>query len=148
MDRGIVDANCQIAHIWISITNHGDQPAALPDNPLRQAALFLAFDDVEAKCQPGDTPMTDAQAQQIVDFVEEWQDKVHLICVNCLAGICRSSGAAVALSLLLYGNDSGISGDSTYFPNRHVVSTIMKHGKTIAKVEPPSWWRQLWSEND
>lgn len=134
---GIVEANCTIPYIWISFRDPDLQPANLPDHSLRKDALFLACDDCDEKEHgvPMENPEHDTrswiamqpdQAQQIVDFVNKWKDKVDLICVNCEAGISRSSGCAAAISIWLNNHDSGIGGQDYYHPNAHVKSLILR----------------------
>lgn len=108
--------------IWIAITSPGN-PAIKPASDHVLSTLNLWFDDASL-----DRPwplqqaqhMTDDQANQIVEFVNRWKDGVGLICVNCQAGICRSSAVAVELSLWLNKHDSGILDNYLYHPNRHV----------------------------
>ena len=124
--KGLVAANCHEPHIWISIYGNEvwEKPAELPANEHRKAELFLQFDDVTAPAHAR-TPMNEEQAKQIVGFVDEWKDKVSLICVNCEAGISRSAATAAALSLWLNGNHSGIVEGNGFFPNSHVQKGIL-----------------------
>ena len=92
--KDTVDANCTIPHIWISFRDPDLQPAKLPDHSLRKDTLFLAIDDVngdEHGNQLGNPEhdtrswiaMQPDHAKHIIDFVNQWKDKVDLICVNC-----------------------------------------------------------------
>ena len=131
--------SCRVPHIWISITDSMEEKIVrLPENKFRVDSICLFFDDTEEEEEwfRGSNyygcdgvmlkGITDKQAKEIVDFVEKWKDKVELICVNCEAGISRSSGTALALSMLLNGNDSGIADDFRYVPNKRVVKKILE----------------------
>jgi predicted protein tyrosine phosphatase len=143
-------ANCQVPHIWISISNSNESSANLPPNPFRLATLFLAFDDVDKNDHfvKGTKVISPEQAQQIVTFVSRWKNKVNLICVNCEAGISRSAGVAFALSMLLNGDDSGILSDKQYAPNNTVKDSILNSGKPLATDKTPRWYWSRWQEQD
>jgi len=142
-DKRWVDANCDAPHIWISIHDPEMPPAKIADHPKRLASIHLSFHDIEQasdwfgskKHRRELIGMTDEHAQRVLDFVDEWKDKAELICVNCEAGICRSSGTAVALSLLLNGHDSGIHADERYLPNSWVKSKILREARIRAGQE-------------
>lgn len=140
--ESIVTRNCSEPHIWISIRNNDDFDCKLPENHFRKASLFLMFDDDE-KERPGVILMTDKQAKQIVEFVDENKKGIDLICVNCEAGKSRSSAVALALSELMNGHDSGIRGNSNYCPNLFVKDLIIKHGDKLMTDNTPSWYRDL-----
>jgi len=138
-----MDVNCTTPHIWISLRDPDLQPANLPDNKMRKAALFLAFDDIDG--DEHGNPMGNLEhdtrdwiamqpdhANQIVDLVNKWKDTIDLICVNCEAGISRSAGCAAALSIWLNGNDSGIGDNDSYFPNVHVKSLILRAARGVS----------------
>jgi predicted protein tyrosine phosphatase len=62
-------------------------------------------------------------AQQILDFVTCFKDKVDMIVVHCEAGISRSAGVAGALSKILNGDDKYYF--DHYLPNMLVYRTIL-----------------------
>jgi predicted protein tyrosine phosphatase len=129
-DENVVNHNCQQPYIWISIGN----PADLVDldhhtcpNPVQnewcRGVCQVLFDDVLDDAY-GYVPMSEVQANQIVDFVDDMKDEVTMICVHCEAGISRSSATAMSLSWWLNGNDSGIGSDTRYYPNRHTKNML------------------------
>jgi predicted protein tyrosine phosphatase len=132
-----IDANCDVPYIWVSITDPDSKPVEMVEHPNFRAVLHLQFHDVEKEGIWFGTKkngrellaMQDEHAKQILDFVDEWKDKVKLIGVNCEAGICRSSGTAAALSLILLGHDSGIGDDKRYLPNGWVKSKILREAR-------------------
>lgn len=67
-------------------------------------------------------PMTDEQADQVVEFVEKYKD-VELIVVHCEAGISRSAGLAAALSKIMTGDD--IRFFKKFLPNMLVYRKII-----------------------
>lgn len=70
--------------------------------------------------------MNENQANQIIDFVEEYKDIVDFFLVHCSAGVCRSPGCAAALSTIYNGNAREIFQYPLYIPNMHVYRTILK----------------------
>ncbi len=126
--KGVNDSNCTEKHVWIGAFDPEEGPPKLPENSLRADELFLGFHDIEPGC-PGDfILMTEDHAKQIVDFMEKHKD-VGLVCVNCEAGISRSSAIACAISLIFNGHDSNIEGNPRYFPNSHVKTLVLREAK-------------------
>jgi predicted protein tyrosine phosphatase len=121
-NKGIVERNCPVTHLWISICGKGDtkpQPVVLPNC---KGVLSLCFDDITK--QLGDYfLMTEQDADKILDFVLD--TKVELICVHCEAGISRSAAVASALDLLFNQRDD-IATDPHFFPNIHVKSLLLQ----------------------
>lgn len=127
---------CDCPHIWISFTDPCGKKIDLPPHPKRLGEIHHQFDDIDKKdeCWFGDedrkigrmmVAMTDEQAKSVYDFAMQFKDSAELICVNCEAGICRSSGAAAALSLILNGEEK-ISDDPRYLPNSWVKTRILR----------------------
>ena len=87
--------------------------------------LKLKFYDMDfaTPIWPG---ITSDDAEKILDFAEEYKNKVDLIVVHCNAGISRSSGAAAALSLIYNGDDNWIFKDLRYMPNMRVYRKILE----------------------
>lgn len=67
--------------------------------------------------------MTEEQATQIFDFINEWTEKVGLIVVNCEMGIARSVAAA-ALSKWINGDDFFFY--ENFYPNSLVYNRVLK----------------------
>ncbi len=137
-------------YIWISIRDPEKRHASPPNDPMRKASIFLAFDDADKEGESFlGRPIqliTDQQAQQIVQFVDSWKDKVGLCIVNCEAGISRSSGTALALSMLINGHDDGIRGNQRFAPNMLVRDKIIQQGEPLAGENTPNWFRAQWDE--
>ena len=77
--------------------------------------------------QYGERPylFTSADADKILDFVEKYKD-ISLCLIHCEAGISRSRGCALALSLILNGEgDSIIDPDMLGHPNALVVHRLL-----------------------
>jgi len=134
-----VDANAQMSHIWISIFNVTDDKPDVHQNKFCRDVLFLEFDDTDTEgCVFGGREMelmSKDQAHQLIEFVKKHLDRIGLICVNCEAGISRSSACAAALSLLINGHDSGIGDDNYYYyPNAHVQSLILREGTALHEL--------------
>ena len=136
-------------YIWISIRDPDKTYAKSPRQSDRKASIFLAFDDSE---QPGEfngEPLhliTDEQAQKIVQFVDMYKDKVDLCVVNCEAGVSRSSGTALGLSMLINGHGKGINDNFRFAPNMLVRDKIIQHGELLANENTPNWFRSQWEE--
>ena len=125
-----------VKHAWISITAPGQANAALNITDECQGVLRLQFHDVTPGLGPdcglsaslaGYIPMSEDQAQEIVDFVDRMKDDVSMFFIHCEAGQCRSAGVAAALCLWLNnGDDSQIADNKFFKPNAHVKSLIMR----------------------
>jgi predicted protein tyrosine phosphatase len=152
--QDVVNANCNVPHVWISIRNHHTTLANLPPCPFRKDSLFLEFDDIVPDGSKEDVyldwqgnppkPMTDDQAKAVIAFVKKSLPDISLICVNCEAGQSRSAAVALVLSQLINGDDSGILGNPDYSPNNHVRDLILKNGKPLANENTPNWYYSLW----
>lgn len=125
----LIERNCNVSHINISIRDWQTMPANLAYAMLRKDALFLEFDDILSN-EEG-LMMSKRHAKLIVDFVNKHKDSVSLIVVNCEAGVSRSSGVALALSRWLNNHDSGIQNNKRFCPNEHVVQLIEEELKNV-----------------
>ena len=110
--------------VVISITDPNSEKVKIKNKPID--ILFLQFYDLDK-----DTAIfpysrfifNTNQAEQILNFIEEYKDKVNLIVVHCEAGISRSAGVAGALSLIYNGSDEYYF--KHYLPNIFVYRTIL-----------------------
>jgi len=87
----------------ISINEPICNPVELHPDWAPNQLLRLSFYDVDASkdqdlIEAGASPMTPAQADQIVNFIKNLDPEVTTIHVACLAGISRSAGVAQALA--------------------------------------------------
>jgi len=113
-------------HIVISVQDPNYDFVRLPEQKSRLGLIGLWFYDLDK--DTGQFPydrflFTKNHALTILNFVNEWKDKVDLICVNCVAGISRSAGIAGALSKILNGNDDYYF--KHYCPNMLVYRIIL-----------------------
>jgi hypothetical protein len=69
---------------------------------------------------------SNAQAVQIVDFVERIKDKVNGILIHCEAGVSRSAAVAAAIELMLNGSSDRIFNDRRYSPNLYVYTKLIQ----------------------
>lgn len=85
----------------ISITTEGDFPTLSDVN--REGLLQLMFADT---ADPDRTDsFTASHAAELLDFVEQFWDRVEVLLIHCEAGMSRSPGVAAALSRIYYGDD-------------------------------------------
>ena len=118
--------------IVISITDPNSEKVKIKNKPID--ILSLQFFDLDKDI--GQFPysqfiFTINQAQQILNFVKKYKNKVNLIIVHCEAGISRSAGVAGALSLIYNGTDEYYF--EKYLPNmfvyRKILNMYMKNKK-------------------
>lgn len=125
-------------HAIISMVSPGVEDANIADNENRVGLLRVFFYDIDYGSPRmdkatldfidhtyGDGLFTEAQAREILDFVDGVKDQVSLLVCHCEAGISRSSGVAAALSLILNGSDKEIFESKQYIPNMFVYRTIV-----------------------
>jgi len=123
------------AHVVISILSPGSN-IKLPDNLKRRALLSLQFHDFndpkldgrEVRNEEGkliDTLhcFTAKEAQEVVDCIQEWRDKVSVFIIHCEAGISRSAGIGAAIAKILGGDDTPFF--KQYVPNSLVYNSIL-----------------------
>ena len=80
---------------------------------------YLQFDDIDtAESVHGLKPMSDEDAEYIVDAFLQYVDGVSQIIVHCDAGYSRSPAVAAALAKEFFGHD--------YCINNHVYTTLLK----------------------
>lgn len=70
---------------------------------------------------------SDTQAQEVIDFVEEWLLKTNNIIVHCEAGMSRSAGVAIGFArYILTDEDENALRDSKPHFNLYVAQKIWK----------------------
>ena len=91
-------------------------------NPHIKGILHLNFNDVE-----GDEPhcMSRADAERIIEFVNQHVNNVQHIVVHCEAGVSRSAGTCAALMQIVNGDDSEIFNNPRFCPNMHCYRTVL-----------------------
>jgi len=114
-------------HVVISVRDPDSEIAKFPKLQSRLEVLDLKFSDLDGIHFPSDgfyILFDTSMAEDILDMVYAYKDKISLIICQCEAGISRSAGIAGALSKIL-NND-----DTVYFkkfiPNRLVYRTILE----------------------
>jgi hypothetical protein len=112
--------------------------------------LFLNFNDVDLTTRgSGETPkavsvlaglgaITEAQAEQIAEFIKEARDLKKNVWVNCHAGHCRS-GAIVRLLIELGWEEQQYPAQPVRIPNMLVYRRVRKHFIELS---------QSWDEED
>lgn len=109
--------------IIISINDVADEANQFASNPQIVCTRSFFFDDVEgeeANC------MTRQDADNIIQFVNQYINKVEQIVVHCGAGISRSAGVCAALMMIINGDDSAIFDNGQYCPNMHCYRLVLE----------------------
>ena len=115
-----------VDHILISICTFEDDFPELPEDNKRMGVLRLSFADTdEKKAEKEQLPITESQAEEILNFVDRYKDKVELIICQCDGGISRSSGMAAALSKILNNDDKWVFNSKHYLPNMYVYRLLL-----------------------
>lgn len=131
LNRGNVDVIVpEKAHILISICEPHKEFVELTPNKNRVNTLFQKYTDEDIPNHPtfGKRPiMTEEHAFELLEFVFKHQDQISMIICQCDGGVCRSSGTAAALSLILNGRgaDSWVFENAQFIPNMWVYRMIL-----------------------
>lgn len=87
---------------------------------------FLQFDDIDISEPIGRLiPMSEDDANQIINAFLRYKDTVSQIIVHCDAGYSRSPAVAAALCIAFGMSDAEFFGPS-YCPNMHVYRTMLR----------------------
>lgn len=124
-------------HILIQIYCHDDYAEPTIYLHSRLDTLQLQFDDwnmnqknmieksyPKSKKRQEMVFFSEKHAEQIINFVKRYLDKIELIIIQCDAGISRSAGVAAALSKCINADDEYFF--KQYLPNSLVYSKILK----------------------
>jgi len=114
----------------------GDPGQAFPDfldDPNRLAVTRLTFFDISTRSS-GHRSFGGQDARIILDFFDEMRSKVRLFAIHCEAGVSRSWGVALGLSLVAGNAERYVEGG---YPNALVVHSILREherrtGETIS----------------
>ena len=117
---------CNEPHIIISIKDPKSSDIEIIERRNYIGVLRLEFFDLDK--ETGQFPydrflFNHTDAQDILNFVTKYQDKIELIICQCEAGISRSAGVAGALSKIINKEDTCFF--KHYLPNRLVYRTIL-----------------------
>lgn len=114
----------------ISITSTGDTLPRIMDeaeNENIRHIEYLQFDDIDAaENVHGLKPMSDEDAERIVNALLQYRHKVSQIIAHCDAGYSRSPAVAAALAKALGEDDKEFFGHN-YCMNDHVYAVLMNH---------------------
>ncbi len=117
----------------IAIRSLGDDAEIeYPKTSKIKGILQLQFDDITRDI-PCYCAFEKEQAEQVVDFVLEYQDKVEMFVCQCDAGISRSAGVALVLDEMFQGNGVPIKDDPRFSPNPLVVKLLREAFKAREK---------------
>ena len=108
-----------------AIISIGDPEQAIPDfsdDPNRLAVARLTFFDIPRRSS-GLRTCGRQEARILLDFFDEMRPKVSLFAIHCEAGISRSWGVALGLSLVAGDAQRYIEGG---YPNALVVHSILR----------------------
>lgn len=95
-------------------------------NDMVRHVEFLQFDDVDASTTiDGLMPMSEDDANQIIDTFLRYKNVVSQIIVHCDAGYSRSPAVAAALCIASGMSDAEFFGPG-YCPNMHVYRTMLR----------------------
>jgi len=114
-------------HIVISVRDPNSEIAKLPRLKSRLEVLDLEFSDLDGVHLPSSAfyiLFDNDMAEKVIQFFNEYKDKVDLIICQCEAGISRSAAIAGALSKIINNDDTIYF--KKYIPNRLVYRTILE----------------------
>ena len=89
-------------YVVISITSPAMNTPKIAKSPNRKAVLRLVFEDVDNEERQA---MSDDQANQVAEFVNEWLDEVKILVIHCEMGMSRSAAVGAAISKVVNGDD-------------------------------------------
>lgn len=95
-------------------------------NDMVRHVEFLQFDDIDvSETVGGLIPMSEDDANQIVDAFLKYKNAVSQIIVHCDAGYSRSPAVATALCIAFGMSDTEFFGPG-YYPNMHVYRSMLR----------------------
>lgn len=106
--------------IVISICDPGSDKAPIQDG--FKDVLYLAFDNVDGRSGKG-VAISEAQANEILAFLDKHEAAADRILVNCVSGESRSAGVAFYMALKY---NLEIEDDELGFMNHWVVHVLEK----------------------
>jgi len=86
----------------ISITDPESDPAKIRATNLLRLSFYDICTTITTLDGKSFNPMTEADADKIVEFVRDMPKKIFNIYIHCEAGVSRSAGVAAAISEYLY----------------------------------------------
>lgn len=100
------------------VTYEGDwkDKIRITENNNVRDILYLKFCDFDLIDNPS-LCMQDSDAKKVVNFVNEWYDKVDKIIVHCEGGISRSAGVCAAIMRVKEGSDDPVFRNQNKRPN-------------------------------
>ena len=81
---------------------------------------------------PKAIPMTRGQAIDILDFVEQWEERAETLYIGCYGGISRSAGIAAGLAAVFGWSDAPAYAPPRQ-PNAHCKSLIIREAMTRSR---------------
>ena len=134
MDRRRAERyRCNERYAMVSIGDPEQAIPDFPDDPNRLAVARFTFFDISTRSSEFRT-FGRQEARMLLDFFDEMRSKVRLLAIHCEAGISRSWGVALGLSLVAGGAERYIEGG---YPNALVVHSILReHERRTGEAIP------------
>jgi predicted protein tyrosine phosphatase len=85
--------------------------------------LQIAFEDIDEETE-NYILFNEDHAKKIWEFTEKNWEKIDLLMIHCLGGVCRSPAVAAAIALKKYGNDDLYF--KLYHPNALVYKILLE----------------------
>lgn len=115
-------------YIMISIVSSTQSYPQL-NNSKQIGLLQLKIDDVIPEAVKSCSTcklMTEEQARYILNFINEYKDKVNTIYVHCELGIARSPAIGCIISRYLNGEDLSLFSLGEFIPNKFIYKIMCK----------------------
>jgi len=117
-------------HVVISIQDPSHEFVKLSEQEARQDWLGLKFHDLDDifipelyGVQTNAVIFTKVDGLRILNFYNEWKNKVDLLIIHCVAGVSRSP--AIGAALLRIDGQLDFDMFKRYRPNMHVYRTML-----------------------
>ena len=107
----------------ISVRNMDDDCVPFCESKSLYAVKTLFFDDTDQETPNCFSP---EKAEEIREFLQSVLGHVDRLIVHCENGISRSAGIAAAILKTLTGDDTPITGDHWFVPNKLCYSLTMQ----------------------
>ena len=138
-------------YIVISINCPSDSPPDFEYDENRLGVQPIYINDVDDPVYAekyGYRIMDKNQAENILNFVESFKDKVNTIIVHCDAGRCRSAGVAAALAKIYNIDDSLFWNNAAYKPSSHIYRLLLQTAIDLGIFDYDKRLKQIQEERE